>query len=143
MKRYVIFALVGPFVGGFWLLLTTTIMSGYFHGGSLAEVGKLFVVFFKSLQYSYLFGILPSLMLGAVDDILFHVKRIGPILRMLLVGLIGFAATELLYGSRGPDSGVFQFIMYGLTGLLPSTISSWLAHKFADAPQTVTSAGAK
>jgi hypothetical protein len=33
--------------------------------------------------------------------------------------------------------------MYGLTGFLPSTISSWLAHKFADAPQTVTSAGAK
>ena len=143
MKRYVIFALVGPFVGGFWLLLTTTIMSGYFHGGGFAEVGKLFVVFFKSLQYSYLFGILPSLMLGAIDDILFHVKRIGPILRMLLIGVIGFAATELLYGSRGPDSGVFQFIMYGLTGFLPSTISSWLAHKFADAPQTVVSAGAE
>jgi hypothetical protein len=143
MKRYLIFALVGPFVGGFWLLLTTTIMSGYFKGGSLAEVGKLFVVFVRSLQYSYLFGILPSLMIGAVDDILFHFKRISPILRMLLVGLIGFVATELLYGSRGPDSGVFQFIMYGLTGFLPGTISSWLAHKFDDTPQTAASAGAK
>ena len=137
MKRYVIFGLIGPFVGGFFLLLTTTIMSGYFHGGSIVEVGKLLVAFFKSLQYSYLFGILPSLMLGAIDDILFHIKRIGPVLRMLLVGLIAFAATELLYGSRGPDSGVFQFMMYGLTGFLPGTISSWLAHKFADVPQTV------
>lgn len=135
MKRYVIFALVGPLIGGFFLLLTTTIMSGYFHGGgSITEVGKLLAVFFKSLQYSYLFGILPSLMLGAIDDILLHIKRLAPLLRMLLVGLIGFVATALLYGSRGPDSGIFQFIMYGLTGFLPGTISSWLAHRFADVP---------
>ncbi len=140
MKRYLIFAFVGPFFGGFWLLLTSTIMSGYFHETTLAEVGKLFVVFFKTLQYAYLFGILPSLMLGAVDDILWHVKRISPALRVLLVGLIGFVAAELMYGSRGPDSGVLQFIMYGLVGFIPSTISSWLSHKFADEPQPAVSA---
>ena len=140
MKRYLIFALVGPFFGGFWLLLTSTIMSGYFHETTLAEVGKLFVVFFKTLQYAYLFGILPSLMLGAVDDILWHVKRISPALRVLLVGLIGFVAAELMCGSRGPDSGVLQFIMYGLVGFIPSTISSWLSHKFADEPQPAVSA---
>ena len=135
MKRYLIFALVGPFFGGFWLLLTSTIMSGYFHETTLAEVGKLFVVFFKTLQYAYLFGILPSLMLGAVDDILWHVKRVSPALRVLLVGLSDFVAAELMYGSRGPDSGVLQFIMYGLVGFIPSTISSWLSHKFADEPR--------
>src|SRR5215831_21213003 len=134
MKRYVIFALVGPFVGGFWLLLTTTILSGYFRGGSLAEVGKLFVVFFKSLQYSYLFGILPALMLGAVDDILFHVKRIGPVIRILMVGAIAFAAVEYLYGSRGQDSGALQFWLYGLAGFIPGTASSWLAHEVIDKP---------
>ena len=35
------------------------------------------MVFLKTLQYSYLFGILPALMIGAVDDILFHIRRIG------------------------------------------------------------------
>ena len=135
MKRYVIFAAVGPFVGGFLLLLTTTIMSGYLHQAALAELGKLFVVFFKTLQYSYLFGILPSLMLGAIDDIVYHIKRVTPLWRALLVGLVAFATTELIYGSRGPDSGLLQFVMYGLVGFIPATISSWLAHKFADEPQ--------
>ena len=37
MKRYVIFAVIGPFIGGFWLLMTSTMMSGYLQGASLAE----------------------------------------------------------------------------------------------------------
>src|SRR5580658_4467909 len=78
LKRYLIFAAVGPLLGGFWLLLTTTVMSGYWgQSPDLAEIGKLLKVFFTTLQYSYLFGFLPALMIGAVEDILFHVKRIG------------------------------------------------------------------
>ena len=134
MKRYLIFAAVVPLLGGFWLLLATTYMSGYWTETNLAEVEKLFVVFAKTLQYSYLFGVLPALMLGAVDDILFHVKRINPVPRMVIVGAVGFIATELLYGSRGPDSGVIQFILYGLVGFIPATVSSWLAHKTIDEP---------
>ena len=134
MKRYLIFAALGPLLGGFWLLLVTTYMSGYWTDTNLAEVKKLFVVFATTLQYSYLFGVLPALMLGAVDDILFHVKRIGPVARMLLVGTVGFIAAELLYGSRGPDSGVIQFILYGLVGFIPFTVSSWLTHKIMDEP---------
>src|SRR6201993_5420583 len=121
MRRYVIFALIGPFFGGFWLLLTSTMMSGYLHGASLAEIGKLFVVFFKTLQDSYLFGILPSLMFGAIDDILFHVKRLAPALRVLLLGCIGFAAGELTYGSPGPGSGPPQIVIFGPGGVFPWT----------------------
>src|SRR3982075_3447525 len=132
MKRYLIFAALGPLLGGFLLLLATTYMSGYWTQTNLAEVQKLFVVFAKTLQYSYLFGILPSLMLGAVDDILFHVKRISPVVRMLIVGAVAFIAAELLYGSRGPDSGVTQLILYGLVGFVPGTVSSWLAHEVID-----------
>ena len=134
MKRYVIFAVLGPLIGGFWLLLTTTLMSGYWSEPNLSEVAKLFVVFAKTLQYSYLFGILPALMIAAVDDILSHVKRIGPVARMLIVGAIAFVAAELLYGSRGPDSGAIQFFLYGLVGFLPATIASWLAHKTMEKP---------
>jgi hypothetical protein len=137
MKRYVIFAALAPLLGGFWLLLTTTLMSGYWsHPPSLSEAVKLLAVFATTLQYSYLFGFLPALMMGAVDDILFHVKRIGPVIRMLIVGMIAFAAAELLYGSRGPDSGVTQFILYGLVGFIPATASSWLAHEMIDKPAT-------
>ena len=133
MKRYIIFAVLGPLLGGFWLLLTTTVMSGYWsHPPSLSETEKLFAVFARTLQYSYLFGILPSLMIGAVDDILFHVKKIGWAVRILIVGAISFIAAELLYGSRGPDSGVTQFILYGLVGFIPATVSSWLAHEAID-----------
>jgi hypothetical protein len=139
MKRYLIFAALGPFLGGFLLLFATTYTSGYWAQTNAAEVAKLFVVFAKTLQYSYLFGILPALMIGAVDDILFHVKRINWVLRMLIVGAVGFTASELLYGSRGPDSGAIQFILYGLVGFVPATISSWLAHKYAE-PRPVPAA---
>jgi uncharacterized membrane protein YeaQ/YmgE (transglycosylase-associated protein family) len=106
------------------------VMSSYWsHPPSVSEAAKLFAVFARTLQYSYLFGILPALMLGAVDDILFHVKRIGRGVRLLIVGAVAFIVAELLYGSRGPDSGVVQFIMYGLVGFIPGTISSWLSRE--------------
>ena len=132
MKRYLIFAAIGPFLGGFLLLFATTYMSGYWTHTDLSEVTKLFVVFAKTLQYSYLFGLLPTLMMAAVDDILWHVQRISPVLRMLIVGVLSFFAAELLYGSRGPDSGAVQFILYGLVGFVPASISSWLAHEAID-----------
>jgi uncharacterized protein DUF5413 len=133
MKRYLIFAVLAPLLGGFWLLLTTTVMSGYWsHPPSFSEAEKLLAVFAITLQYSYLFGLLPALMIGAMDDILFHVKRIGPAVRMLTVGAIAFAATEFLYGSRGADTGALQFWLYGLVGFIPGAASSWLAHEMID-----------
>jgi hypothetical protein len=139
MKRYLIYVAVGPLLGGFWLLLTTTILSGYWSQPlTAALVGKLLKVFFTTLQFSYLFGFLPAMMIGAIDDILSHVRRIAPVVRMLLVGVIAFFGTAFLYGGRGPDSGPFQFVMYGLVGFIPGVISSWLVHKFVgelpDAP---------
>ena len=135
MKRYLIFAALGPLIGGFLLLFATTYMSGYWTHTDLSEVAKLFVVFAKTLQYSYLFGLLPTLMMAAVDDILWHVKRVSPVGRMLLVGVLSFFAAELLYGSRGPDSGVVQFFLYGLVGFIPAVVCSWLAHEAIDEPE--------
>jgi Family of unknown function (DUF5413) len=134
MRRYLIFAALAPLLGGFVLLLATTYTSGYWTHTDFAEVRKLFVVFAKTLQYSYLFGILPTLMMAAVDDILFHVERIRPVLRMLIVGVLSFLGAELLYGSRGPDSGAVQFILYGLVGFIPGVVCSWLAHEAIDEP---------
>ena len=101
MRRYVIFALVGPFLGGFLLLIATTVMSGYWTETNIGEVKKIFVVLFSTLQYTYLFGILPAMALAAIDDILYHVKRIGPTLRMLIVGVIGFARGGIAFRRQG------------------------------------------
>jgi len=141
MKRYLIFAIIGPFCGGLLLLFATTYQSGYWTESSASEVGKFFATFAKTLQFAYLFGIVPSLMLGAIDDILLHVRKIRPLVRIMILGAIGFIASELLYGSRGPDSGVVQFILYGLVGFVPATLSSWLSHRYAEGPkQAVKSA---
>lgn len=127
MKRYVIFALIGPSLGGFLLLIATTVLSGYWDKTSLSEVGKLLVILFSTLQYSYLFGLLPSLMMAAIDDILAHVKGLPLGLRMAIGGAIGFVATALMYGGRGADSGVKQFVLYGLVGLVPTLLNSYLS----------------
>jgi uncharacterized membrane protein YeaQ/YmgE (transglycosylase-associated protein family) len=134
MKRYLILAAIGPFVGGLLMLFATTVASGYWTDTNLKEVGKFFSTFFWTVQYSYLIGVVPALMIGAIDDILCHLPRIRPVLRMLIMGVIGFVAAELTYGSRGPDTGVLQFVLYGLVGLVPAMLSSWLAHKYADTP---------
>jgi uncharacterized membrane protein YeaQ/YmgE (transglycosylase-associated protein family) len=76
-------------------------------------------------------------MLGAVDDIVFHVKRIGPVLRLLIVGVIAFVVAGLLYGSRGSDSGILQFVLYGLVGFIPGAVSSAVAHYLIDRPAKV------
>ncbi len=143
MKRYLIFAAVGPLLGGFWLLLTNTLVSGYWsQPPSAAEIGKVLAFFFITLQYSYLFGLLPALMIAAIEDILSHVRRIRPAVRILMVGVIAFGAAELMYGSRGQDTGAFQFIMFGLVGFIPATVSAWLVHRFLKepAPASKTSA---
>jgi len=132
MKRYLIFAAVGPFLGGFLLLFATTYTSGYWTQTNAAEVAKLFVVFGKTLQFAYLFGIVPALMMAAVDDILFNVRRINWLVRMLIVGAIAFAVSILIYGGQRTDTGLLQFILYGLPGLVPATVASWLAHKYAE-----------
>jgi hypothetical protein len=132
MKRYLIFAAIGPFLGGFLLLFATTYTSGYWTQTNAAEVAKLFVVFGKTLQFAYLFGIVPALMMAAVDDILLHFRRINWVVRMLIVGAIAFATALLIYGGQRTDSGALQFILYGLPGFVPATIASWLAHKYAE-----------
>ena len=137
MKRYLIFGAIGPFVGGFLLLFATTVASGYWTETHWSEVSKFFATFAKTLQYSYLFGIVPSLMVGAVDDILYHVPRIRPWLRMIIMGVIGFAVSELMYGSGAV--GPTQFLLYGLVGCVPAMLSSWLAHKYVDEPAPVHS----
>lgn len=129
MKRYLIFALLGPFIGGFILLLVTTSLSGYWTAGSGSEITKLFSVFFKTLQFTYLFGLIPTLILAALDEILVHVRRLPTFGRIAVIGICAFFSTAFLYGSKGSDSGPAQFILFGLVGLVPGLLTSWLASR--------------
>jgi hypothetical protein len=139
MKRYLLFGTIGPPIGGFLMLFATSMASGYWTETSWSEISKFLGAFVTTLPYSYLFGIVPMLMVGAIDDILYHVKRIPAVVRILIVGAIGFAAASLLYGSRGPDTGVMQFVIYGIVGLVPAMLTSWLTHRYADTPQAAHS----
>jgi hypothetical protein len=132
MKRYLIFGALGPFFGGFLLLFATTYASGYWTQTNAGEIKKLFVVFARTLQFAYLFGIVPALMMAAIDDILFHVKRINWVARVLIVGALAFVVSQLIYGGLKTDAGAIQFILFGLPGLIPATVASWLAHKYAE-----------
>ena len=139
MKRYLIFGAVGPLIGGFLLLFVTTWTSGYWTETNFGEVKKLFVVFAKTLQYAYLFGIIPALMLGAIDDILYHVRKISWPVRVLIVGLIGFVALHF-YIPRELGAGIAQIIMNGMVGCIPATLSAWLSHKYAEERKPAVSA---
>jgi len=129
MRRYVIFAVLTPLIGGFLLLIATTVMSGYWTETNIGEVEKIFVVLFSTLQYTYLFGVLPAVAFAAIDDIICHIRRIGPTLRMLITGALAFAAAELAYGGRGNEQGALQFVLYGLVGLVPVMLCSWLSQE--------------
>ena len=134
MRRYVIFAVLAPFLGGFLLLIATTVMSGYWTETNIGEVKTVVVVLFSTLQYTYLFGILPALAFAAIDDIICHIKRVKPALRTLIVGALAFATAEVVYGGRGNEQGALQFVLYGLVGLVPVMLCSWLSQEKQAAP---------
>lgn len=127
MKRYVIFVAIGPFLGGFLLLFASTVVANYWAGTGQHDVGKLMSVFFKSLPYYYLFGFVPVMMYAAIDDIISHVRKIGPVVRMLMTGVIAFFGSVLLYGFQGGTPDKRQIILIGLAGLIPAMVSSWLS----------------
>lgn len=116
MRRYLIFTLIGPALSGFIFLLVSTFISGYWTRTSADEITKLLSVAVSTLQYSYLFGLLPTLMLAAVDDIICHVRTINAGFRMLMSGAVGFVFAEILYGSRGPDAAPCSSFSMGWWG---------------------------
>jgi hypothetical protein len=94
MRRYLIFGAIGPPIGGFLMLFATSMAAGYWTDITWSEISKFLGAFIMTLPYSYLFGLVPALMVGAIDDILSHIKRISPVVRTLIVAVIGFAASS-------------------------------------------------
>ena len=139
MKRYLIFAVIGPFIGGLLMLFATTVAVGVLDGHQLVGDRKIR----RRVRQDTAIQLSVRHRAGADDwrDRRYSLARQAhsPRLRMLIVGAIGFAASALLYGSRGPDTGALQFFLYGIVGMVPTMISSWLAHKYADELEPVRS----
>jgi hypothetical protein len=128
MKRYLLFAIVGPFFGGLTLFVAETITSGYWHRAFPQAISPFVLGFLAALPYNYLFGALPILMFAAADDMLSRVRRIGAKVRIVAVGAIAFTVTWALYGDRGSDTSALDILLYGLVGLVPATLCSWLSN---------------
>src|ERR1700677_4149085 len=101
MKRYLLFSLIGPFLGGLILFTAVTITSDYWHGTFSPDINRFVLTFLAALPYNYLFGILPVLMFAAADDVLSRIRRIDAKVRIIVVGTIGFALARTLYGDLG------------------------------------------
>ncbi len=137
LKRYLVFAVVGPLLSGVLLMLTSSVASGYWRKPDSSLLNFL-IVTGRTLPISYMFGFLPAVLFAAVDDILWHVRWIGPMLRMVMIGAFAFVLTMVLSGTTG---GSIE-LEYGLAGLVPAMLLSWWAHKKLDhAPDGEAAAG--
>lgn len=129
MKRYLLFSLAGPFLSGFLLLLAETIMSGYWHRAR--NITPFVLIFLATLPYNYLFGILPVLTFATADDVFSRVRGISPKVRIVVVGAIASVVTMMLYGDDVSETGAFGFLLYGLVGLVPAMLCSWLSNEIS------------
>jgi hypothetical protein len=132
MKRYLVFLAIGPFLGGFLILLASTVDAGYWSSTHPHDVTRLLALFVKSLPYNYLFGFLPVMAFAAIDDIISHVHGVGPSVRIVVIGVVAFFASAWLYGYQAGDPTTSEFILYGFGGLIPAVLSSWIAHRLMD-----------
>ena len=116
-------------LGGLLLLIAETITSGYWYRAPPPDISQFMLIFLATLPYNYLFGILPFLMLAAADDVFSRMRAINPGGRMIVVSSGAFVVTRMLYGDQGSETGALDFLLYGLVGLVPAMLCSWLLNE--------------
>ena len=68
-------------------------------------------------------------MLAAADHVFSRVRAINPGVRMIVVSSGAFVVTSRLYGEQGSETGALDFLLYGLVGLVPAMMCSWLLNE--------------
>jgi Family of unknown function (DUF5413) len=48
---------------------------------------------------------------------------------MIVVSSGAFVVTRMLYGDQGSETGALDFLLYGLVGLVPAMLCSWLLNE--------------
>ena len=115
MKRFVIFMLIGPAVG-FAVFLLRQWLAGKFVGWEAAAF---------QLPITYLFAILPSLVMWFVDSLLFD--KIRPWRRIVTLASVGYGASIVMLLIWSPVRvHLPQLLIFGLVGAVQAAVCSWL-----------------
>jgi hypothetical protein len=129
MKRFLIFALLGPplgFVAGFWVLLQFLNLT--VGAPSTIDYHQLVL-----LPVSYMMGIVPALIVVTFDHLMRNSRY-----RILWTTLFAYAAGFLpILGALAMGFiQSFWILPFGLIGAIPGAICSWLAGRGEKATET-------
>jgi hypothetical protein len=123
MKRFVIFALIGPPIGTFALIFIVIPLKAILDDSKI-EVGFVQVQAFLALiPLSYVVGIVPA-MLTALADL--GARNLPMPFRILCVAVAGYLFGFLPSGWPLRGVGISSEWVFGLVGAVAGAICSWL-----------------
>jgi hypothetical protein len=125
MKRFLIYALLGPPVGFAVLIVMTALLTPRMRG---TPDNALFGAVALAIPAAYLVGLLPA-MIVAVVDLLLSKRKLALWPRICACTAAGYIVTMLgTYGFRLPPNGRFLlFGLFGLVGAIPAALCAWLS----------------
>jgi hypothetical protein len=119
MIRFLLFAVLGPFLGFLVLIVLG--------GGFRSHAAESFTIL---LPFAFLAGFIPALATAALDRMI-EIWGARSLQRYLLVGLVGYGAAYLLMLENLFETSPlvpFRFD-WGLIGAVPAMICSWATDK--------------
>lgn len=117
VKRILIFLLLGPLVGYAVYVLWQLSL-----GRNLGGVESVLL----GLPFAYIFGVLPSLMMGFVDRFLGDRVSLWP--RVLITAIVGYVASVAMMSVWAAiPMPVAQLLSFGSVGAAQGAVCSWLA----------------
>ena len=122
MKRFLVYALLGPPIGWAVLFAMTVLfeprMRDTFDASTLGGAVLL-------IPFSYLAGLLPAIIV-AVVDLLLAKRRLALRPRIGACTAAGYVVAILgMYGFHPPPTG--KALVFGLVGAIPAAVCAWLS----------------
>jgi hypothetical protein len=117
MKRFVIFLVVGPFIGLMLLFALSSMSQG------TAKDADPRLVFMGAIFASYLFGLIPMFLVAVLDRLLE-----GTEYRVALCAIAGCLGCWLLAHWIVPSNTPWQYMVaVGIAGAISAAVCSWLS----------------
>jgi hypothetical protein len=119
MKRFLIYALLGPPIGLAVLFAMTALLDPHKRDPLDTKAGVVVLI-----PFSYLGGLPQAIIVAAVDMLLS--KRLALGRRICACTGAGYAVTMLgMYGFHWPPVG--RYFLFGLVGAIPAAVCAWLS----------------
>jgi hypothetical protein len=132
VKRILIFLLIGPAVG-YAIYLLWQLSIGRSVGGAEGVL--------LGLPFAYIFGVLPTLVIGSVDRLLQEKISLWP--RIMIVALVGYCASIAMMSVwTAVPFPLPQLLSFGSVGAVQGAVCSWLSRCTHVADVTSVSKGA-